>query len=1348
MCESDKSSELKLLSPCYDDDNHDYYASLLEKEIELKRAKNIALSGGYGSGKSSILKRVYKPKSMVMISLAPLATAKDVSTGIHNSENRESTSPNNANDKSPESETGINAENTEHPLDNNTTNQLEKEIVKQLLYSTNPSTLPLSHFHRIRSMAWPKRLLFSILTSLSCILLFMAFGWYYLIYDRIPYCFAKNILFPAGIFLLFAGIAWLFIGRFYGKLDLSKITAGGATVDLDDKPDTYFDKYLEEILYFFQQTKKTVVILEDLDRFEDPKIFDALHELNSILNSSLKAKKLRRRQKHDAQGRDNYSENDKAKVQFIYAIKDSIFSDQLGDTKNRLPFARTKFFDVIIPVVPFISHENAARLAFDEFESKNEIDENVLDIAAEFIPDMRILKNIRNEYVVYRHELDGNKMQQSGMDNSKLLGFLIYKNTYLNDADKLATGDSKLDAIYRASRTIIHENIKLKNDDLEKQKLELQKRRDASQKEYTEKLEEKLETELRNMAGCENDDSFQVKAYKLDKNNNSQESLDIHNDDFWNWLATIKPSDKTNFSVYGNVKHEGSLAKNLHPTKRQLSVLLETPLDFSVQHDSDILGQENIISGTEKTIENLKKADIRFLMNNSKYSANLNEHGTIFDEAQEQKGQDTTSNPLYFKDCSLSEFVKRLFHGQKLMAALLSNGWIGEDYIEYSTILDDGMSTQARKFLYQAIIPNNPSPELKLSNDDISIIIKKMRARGDTVFEEDGMLNYTLLDQLAKDSSKTSLFQYQIKRLSVKDDISDHFLKEYLVDGTKQETVLSHLTPYRDDLIPLLLSVPYPPDRENDLKRFADSILSNLSSGIDYEIGDKNQTKSLIESVMQDENTNTFTKDPSDPKPLALVCLNAGIRANLTKLPDGLYSEFLQDKLYEYNRENIFGQNTAASLNAMGMAAQNKANANQNNDLQRYSATLLHLQSYLDFLKPDEYAINVYDDQGIYIVLRDIAKVQEQYISETGDSLSDTLTSVFRHCPPTMKIKNITINPTEDINSPKKTDHATVSNEWKPYLPALFSLDRIEPSFNNLYPYSFKARSNSLFANDDDNDVRMITIYLKKQSRILISNDNPGERQELAQFIFNTRMPFEHRKKLINSLGVEELNPQQIDPVKIPKHIGYAGLLEEGLISDSAESWNQLTKAKWSEKAKYINQSRVFSSYMDGNLQPDDACKMLITRTGDDETLHQLWDVNPSIYIFGAKEKLLVQTWRTALRDGRKPINPKYIYENQNAFIDRHSFAKIYSLSISDLSPEQVIKTLTESGDNSEQRIFTDRAKVYWRSDDTPLNRKILEYLKDHDLMEILPYSADKNVIFGSSRKINSWNKILNASLK
>ena len=64
---------------------------------------------------------------------------------------------------------------------------------------------------------------------------------------------------------------------------------------------------------------------------------------------------------------------------------------------------RTKFFDVIIPVVPFVSQATARNLAYDVMGTHGfDVDPWLLDLAGSYLPDMRLLKNVRNEFAIFR----------------------------------------------------------------------------------------------------------------------------------------------------------------------------------------------------------------------------------------------------------------------------------------------------------------------------------------------------------------------------------------------------------------------------------------------------------------------------------------------------------------------------------------------------------------------------------------------------------------------------------------------------------------------------------------------------------------------------------------------------------------------------------------------------------------------------------------------------------------------------------------------------------------------------------------------------------------------------------
>ena len=104
-------------------------------------------------------------------------------------------------------------------------------------------------------------------------------------------------------------IDWTWVNK--PTIAIKGLQLGPAKLELEKNDFNYFDKYLNEIIYYFEVSKTNLVVFEDLDRFDDPYIFDALHELNELINISL--------------GQERFTEQKKPPVRFLYTIRDSIF---------------------------------------------------------------------------------------------------------------------------------------------------------------------------------------------------------------------------------------------------------------------------------------------------------------------------------------------------------------------------------------------------------------------------------------------------------------------------------------------------------------------------------------------------------------------------------------------------------------------------------------------------------------------------------------------------------------------------------------------------------------------------------------------------------------------------------------------------------------------------------------------------------------------------------------------------------------------------------------------------------------------------------------------------------------
>lgn len=447
---STESGALKLLplTAAHDVAQHKLYSDelidLLNDDQRRSSVWNIALTGNYGSGKSSVLVGVRKEldknkkkRRVVQISLSSLSDVGVTATKV-----------------------------SDDPLGpKSLTNYIQKEIVKQLLYQVRPSRVPGSRFRRLsapsKSHAFFGAVLggatltgFLWLTGLGAPLALPADS------EGLRFWVLAVIGALAGALLYFAQLLLASRWRF------DKIGTSSASISLttNDKSDTYFDEYLDEIVYFFEKTRRDVVIIEDLDRFEDPSIYASLRELNTLLNAS---EQLSARPIH-----------------FIYAVRDSIFEDLEEERQKRngdvLPIVnaeehhgvwqaearlaepatqRTKFFELVVPIVPFITHRSATDLLADlmkEVDPKVTLD--AIRVVAKHITDMRLLRNIVNEYRVFKTRVLGPKTPK-GLEEDMLFAVIAYKNTHLDDFERIRVSDSNLDRVYRRSRLIISKGL-------------------------------------------------------------------------------------------------------------------------------------------------------------------------------------------------------------------------------------------------------------------------------------------------------------------------------------------------------------------------------------------------------------------------------------------------------------------------------------------------------------------------------------------------------------------------------------------------------------------------------------------------------------------------------------------------------------------------------------------------------------------------------------------------------------------------------------------------------------------------------------------------------------------------
>lgn len=385
--------------------------------------KNIAISGAYGSGKSSVLasyKKKHPRKKFLHISLA------------HFKSNHTKEAPGSRGNEAEKSATAA----------------LEGKILNQLIHQLNAKDIPQTNFRVKNTIS-----LFSVLwNTIAITALIICFLHLILSYTWIDFVstftvsklksFLETLTTPISFF--HSGCVVFTICSFYiysaikaqrYKAAIRKLSLQGNEIELfEENNDSFFDKYLNEVLYLFENADIDAIVFEDMDRYEMEAIFERLREVNTLVNIRL-------------------AQKSKRIIRFVFLLRDDIFISK----------DRTKFFDYIIPVVPVIDSSNSYD-KLSEHLKRNKIGKNFSDAFLQgislYIDDMRLLKNICNEYLIYQSRLGS-----INLDPEKLLALITYKNIYPRDFGQLQNNLGYVHAVFASKPDILKDQIvALKNE--------------------------------------------------------------------------------------------------------------------------------------------------------------------------------------------------------------------------------------------------------------------------------------------------------------------------------------------------------------------------------------------------------------------------------------------------------------------------------------------------------------------------------------------------------------------------------------------------------------------------------------------------------------------------------------------------------------------------------------------------------------------------------------------------------------------------------------------------------------------------------------------------------------------
>lgn len=670
------------------------YTNRLKDAIDAKSITNIALTGGYGSGKSTILntfQNLYPNYEYINISLASFKDNKQ-----------------------------------DNPKENDDLDrQLEVSILQQIFYHVKPSRIPDSRFKRIINLTTQKLVLFSLglITWILCTFILFKFGYIENLNPSIWYP-SQNLIWGTFFTTLISSIVFFFgIGcfcrmtiRLFINSKINKLNIKGEVELGNDIDKSVFNEHLEEIIYFFQRTEYNVVIIEDLDRFNNTDIFTKLREINILLNKS---------------------ELINREINFLYAIRDEMFTDKTE---------RVKFFEYIIPVIPFINPSNAGeQLAklIKESDLEGVLSKDFTEDVVTFIDDidMRLLTNIFHEYVLYKDSL-------KDLNQNNLFAIITYKNIFPDDFGALHKREGHLYKLLSNKNEYINQITENDRKRIVEKELEIKNIQKETIENITELRAIYIHTILKEIP--------KALAFKIGEDEISFE--EILEDKYFQDLTQS-----------GNIQyyiHEAKKGNNYYHTpylSETISNLNKSFPDIESKVNSDTTYAER-----ERSITNKNEGKINKLK--EEISETKNKTSII----------ESKSLTELFQEIDIDNFIKDTPINIPLIRNLLLNGYINENYNDYISIFH-GINMTAQDFSFIRKVKSGVRQNFNEPLTNIDQIIKKLPIR---YFKSEAILNFDLFDYLSENYDiHINMYDSILELIKKQTSGSTKFMDEYIVNN-------------------------------------------------------------------------------------------------------------------------------------------------------------------------------------------------------------------------------------------------------------------------------------------------------------------------------------------------------------------------------------------------------------------------------------------------------------------------------------------------------------------------------------------------------------------------------------
>jgi hypothetical protein len=692
----------QLLAPCLLKADDPAYKSVeeLDYAVSQHECKNIALTGVFGSGKSSVINTFLQlKKTTKKVLRISLSNFEDI-VSLEQTDNNKPSDGNELSENDKYYEDGI-----------------EYKVFQHILYKADPDKTGNTRFTRLHAINKDK-----IKKKCECVCLFflcfivvfepkvLQIDSFYKAYD---YIFGRisnitNIICDIIASLVMVKLLYEFSVKvvcYLSCISIHRIKAKDIEVELNkDKP--VFNKLLDEILYFFEAGEYEIIVFEDLDRINKPSwLFLKLREINLLLNES-----------------DDFIANDKH-ITFIYAIKDDIFQDEV----------RTKCFDYIVPIIPVVDSFNAGEYLLKNYKAAlsgiNDVDVKRLGL---FMTRIRELINIMNEYQLYKKTIF-----KEVMSSKKLLAMTIYKNLYPDDYSKIHSKDGFLYYVFSHKSVFTKPLTSQKSNTIKNLDSELN---NAKEGIYNYRME------ILNVLNDKRISKVEIKGVIYSLNDVARKDVlynSFENDKIDKWY--IEDPDSPGMGIYSYKYNE--LIKNFNSEGYYDHILNEIrQLEWTI---SDYQNTKDKLEKEIRIIENRSLKDLMVLTGGYESLKLIiydyySYQGDINHLEELQKEENDIQDAVIKK---VNEPIVNTVYG------LIRNGYISEDYETYISYTYTGSYGEQEFNFQQSVLQGLELPfDYKLNHIE-SVI--------DTLYSDyygsRSILNFDLLNYLLKSSNNAQI---------------------------------------------------------------------------------------------------------------------------------------------------------------------------------------------------------------------------------------------------------------------------------------------------------------------------------------------------------------------------------------------------------------------------------------------------------------------------------------------------------------------------------------------------------------------------------------------------------------